>query len=109
MPLPKSDNAANEDKEEGQVEKDKHRWDAADLEKVTDFHEDKDEMNEVSKESIGKLQSKTQAEAKKIVIRKEDVQVIVDELEVPRSIAERKLIKHEGNLKSALRDLMGFS
>lgn len=40
MPLPKSDNAANEDKEEGQVEKDKHRWDAADLEKVVHFMQD---------------------------------------------------------------------
>uniref|UniRef100_A0A915D0U4 Nascent polypeptide-associated complex subunit alpha-like UBA domain-containing protein n=2 Tax=Ditylenchus dipsaci TaxID=166011 RepID=A0A915D0U4_9BILA len=112
MPSPTNNATANDEKEEDQMEKvEKHRWDAADLEKVTDFHEDKDEMNEVSKESIqslGNLKLNAQAESKKIIIRKEDVQLIVDELEVPKAIAERKLIQHGGDLKAALKDIMGF-
>ncbi|KAL3082774.1 hypothetical protein niasHS_010576 [Heterodera schachtii] len=87
----------------------KNRWDAdaANLEKVTDFHEEKDEMNEISKESLGNL--KAQPGEKRFSVRKEDVQTIVDELEVSRIIAEKKLIQHEGNLKAALLDLMGFA
>uniref|UniRef100_A0A183BUG3 HYPK_UBA domain-containing protein n=1 Tax=Globodera pallida TaxID=36090 RepID=A0A183BUG3_GLOPA len=86
----------------------KNRWDAdaANLEKVTDFQEEKDEMNEISKESLGNL--KAQPGEKRFTVRKEDVQTIVEELEVSRVIAERKLIQHEGSLRAALLDLMGF-
>jgi uncharacterized protein YpuA (DUF1002 family) len=46
---------------------------------VTDFHDDnKDEMNEVSQESLGNL--KAQAEQNKFTLKKEDIQTIVSEL-----------------------------
>ena len=32
----------------------------------------------------------------------------VDELELPRARAEKKLIKHDGDVMLALKDLMGF-
>ena len=79
---------------------------AADLEKVTDFHEDKDEMNIVSTESLGNL--KAQPEQKKFTLRKEDIQTIMQELEVPRLMAERKLVQHKGNLRAAILDMIGF-
>jgi hypothetical protein len=85
------DNDANEDGDskspidDGQINKQT----AADLEKVslqsssklifhlkmTDFHEEGDEMNEVSKESLGNL--KAQPEQKKFTLKKEDIQTIV--------------------------------
>lgn len=42
---------------------------------MTDFQEDKDEMNVVSTESLSNL--KAQTEQKKFTIKKEDIQIIV--------------------------------
>ena len=78
------------------------------LVQMTDFHEEKDEMNEVSKESLGNLKAQ-QPEQKKFTVRKEDIQYIVQELEVPRIVAERKLMQHEGNLRAAIIDMIGFN
>lgn len=75
---------------------------------MTDFHEDRDEMGELSKESLGNLESADTSEVKRIVIRKEDVEYVMDELEVTRAAAERYLFKYEGNVKAAIRDIVGF-
>ena len=45
---------------------------------MTDFHEDKDEMNEVTKESLGNLMVSTQSPKKRVQIRQEDIRMIVN-------------------------------
>lgn len=75
---------------------------------MTDFHEDKDEMDELSKESLGKLESADISEVKKILIRKEDIEYLTEELELTKATAERLLFKHEGDVKAAVRDIVGF-
>jgi len=97
------------DQADGEDERvdDKHRWDAKDLEKVTQFHDDGDEMGEVSKESlIGIGQNKLSTIESKIVLKKDDINLIMSELDVPQYIAEKKLIEHKGDVKEALRDLI---
>lgn len=44
---------------------------------MTDFHEDKDEMNEVTKESLGNLMVSSQSPKKRVQIRQEDIRMIV--------------------------------
>ncbi|VDD94090.1 unnamed protein product [Enterobius vermicularis] len=89
--------------------KSKHdRANAADLEKVTDFQEESDSVKGVSREKLDSLISGAQVTKKKVVVKKEDIQLIVDELELPRARAEKKLIKHDGDVMLALKDLMGF-
>lgn len=75
---------------------------------VTDFHDDRDEMSAISTESIGQLKAAPQQDAR-VVIKKEDIQLIIDELEVTKFLAEKKLIQHNGDVAAALKDLMGFS
>ncbi|KAJ7436204.1 hypothetical protein FB451DRAFT_1108886 [Mycena latifolia] len=41
-------------------------------------------------------------------IRREDIDVIVSEFEIPKAQAERVLLDHKGNLKDALRTLAGL-
>lgn len=65
-------------------------------------------MNEISYESLGNLKAASNPEIKRILIRKEDINLIVDQLEVLKSVAEQKLVKHEGDVKAAMRDIMGF-
>lgn len=66
---------------------------------VTQFTEESDEMGEVSKESLGNLKVQPESNANKIIIRKEDIQLIMDELGVPKYVAERKLVENAGDLK----------
>lgn len=65
-------------------------------------------MNEISYESLGNLKAPTNPEIKRILIRKEDINFIVEQLEVLKSVAEQKLVKHEGDVKAAMRDIIGF-
>ncbi|XP_064471671.1 huntingtin-interacting protein K-like [Ornithodoros turicata] len=93
----------------------KHDSGAADLEKVTDYAEDKeirtqDIMGAMS--VIGERHSKEtaekaarQKELAKVTIRKEDVELIMHEMEIPRHIAELKLREHQGNVVEALIEL----
>ncbi|KAL7070408.1 hypothetical protein ACQ4LE_010310 [Meloidogyne hapla] len=81
---------------------------AADLEKVTDFHEDREAVSEISRESLGNLKM-AQPEQKNFTIKREDIQLIMQELEVPRIVAETKLIQHEGDLRAAILDLIDCS
>ncbi|VDK71688.1 unnamed protein product [Onchocerca ochengi] len=87
-------------------------WAAADLEKVTDFNEDSDIGREVSNEKLDSLisgPSGSLRENRKIVnVRKEDVLLIMDELELPKIRAEKKLIEHNGDVIAATKDLLGF-
>ncbi|VDI24206.1 huntingtin-interacting protein K-like [Mytilus galloprovincialis] len=93
----------------------KHDSGAADLEKVTDFVEE----TEISAQSIGDAMNKLtekktkeraefiarEKELSKIKISKEDVDLIVLEMEIGRSLAERKLREHKGDIVEALVEL----
>ncbi|VDM95367.1 unnamed protein product [Thelazia callipaeda] len=87
-------------------------WAAADLEKVTDFNEDSDNGREVSNEKLDSLISGPSGPSKgnqKIVnIKKEDILLIMHELELPKIRAEKKLIEHNGDIIAAVKDLLGF-
>lgn len=88
---------------------------AADLEKVTDYAEEKeistqDVANAIS--AIGDRRNKAALEKQarekellKVSIKKEDVDLIVRELEISRSIAERTLREYHGNVVNALTAL----
>ncbi|VDM76394.1 unnamed protein product [Strongylus vulgaris] len=60
---------------------DKHNWGAADLEKVRQ---------------------------KIINIKKDDLEMIMNELELPKSVVERKLIEVNGDPIAAMKSFMGF-
>lgn len=75
---------------------------------MTGFHEDRDEMNELSKESLGKLKSADTSEVENIKIQSKDVDFLMEELELTRVTSERYLFKHKGDLKNAIRDIIGF-
>lgn len=65
-------------------------------------------MNAISTESIGQLKAAPQ-QNHRVIIKKEDIQLIIDGLEVTRFLAEKKLVQHNGDVSAALKDLMGFS
>ncbi|KAJ8974183.1 hypothetical protein NQ317_004862 [Molorchus minor] len=85
---------------------------AADLEKVTDYAEEK----EISSQNvagaisaIGDRRNKAALEKQerenellKVSIKKEDVDLIVREMEISRVVAERTLREYHGNVVSAL-------
>uniref|UniRef100_A0A914UR19 Nascent polypeptide-associated complex subunit alpha-like UBA domain-containing protein n=1 Tax=Plectus sambesii TaxID=2011161 RepID=A0A914UR19_9BILA len=102
-----NDTPVDEEDEASQKNPHKHNSGQADLEKVTDFAEDK-ELRISS--DVGTLIGNTGSEdTAKLTIRKEDVDLIMRELEVPRVKAERKLREHRGNAKAAMKDLLGFA
>jgi len=90
----------------------KHDSGAADLEKVTDYEEER----EISSQDIagamsliGDKRSKEtaervarQRELAKVVIKKDDVELIMKEMEIPRSTAELKLRECHGSVVEAL-------
>ncbi|XP_068708881.1 huntingtin-interacting protein K-like [Montipora foliosa] len=88
---------------------------SADLERVTDYAEEK-EINtsdlenalslvegKYSEEKAAKLQR--EKELARVVIKKEDVDLIVEEMEIPRVAAERRLREHKGDVVEALVSL----
>ncbi|KAJ6526294.1 hypothetical protein DFH09DRAFT_936247 [Mycena vulgaris] len=46
--------------------------------------------------------------AQRDTIRREDVDLIVSEFEIPKVQAERVLVEHKGNVTDALRSLVGL-
>lgn len=75
---------------------------------VTDYHGDKEDMK-LTSSALGDLMS-GEAVAKKntVNVKKEDLDWMVRELDLPRLRVERKLIEHNGDVKAAVRDLIGF-
>ncbi|XP_033842791.1 huntingtin-interacting protein K [Periophthalmus magnuspinnatus] len=90
----------------------KHDSGAADLERVTDYAEEKEISSEdlqTAMSVIGDRRSREQKakqerekELAKVTIRKEDVELIMFELEISRVVAERSLREHMGNVVEAL-------
>lgn len=88
----------------------KHDSGAADLERVTNYAEEKEiksdasfisVINDVKRQDDAKKLAKEQ-ELAKVSIKKEDVEVITRELEIPKQKAERALREHQGNLIETL-------
>ncbi|XP_012942543.1 huntingtin-interacting protein K isoform X1 [Aplysia californica] len=90
----------------------KHDAGAADLEKVTDYVEEKeiaaqdiqDAMRVVSdrQNREAKAKHEKEKELSKVKINKDDVDLIVHEMEIPRTKAERVLREYKGNIVEAL-------
>merc|ERR1712002_82802 len=90
----------------------KHDSGAADLEKVTDYVEETeissqdmaDAMRAVNDRKAKEAAEKQQLEKElsKIKITKEDVDLIIQEMEISQTLAERKLREHRGNVVEAL-------
>ncbi|KAG8179790.1 hypothetical protein JTE90_002829 [Oedothorax gibbosus] len=109
------ENTTNEEDEKPQKKVAKHDSGAADLEKVTDYAEE----TEISSQDIigamslfGDKHSKESAEKAarqkelaKVIIKKEDVDLIMQEFEIARNTAELKLREHHGNVVEALTEL----
>lgn len=109
-------NGSNEDvPEKSQKKTAKYDSGAADLEKVTDYAEEKeissqDVAGAIS--AIGDRRNKEvlekqarEIELLKVSIKKEDVDLIVREMEIPRTVAERTLREYHGNVVNALTAL----
>lgn len=85
---------------------------AADLEKVTDYAEEKEISTQNVAGAISAIGDRRNKEALekqarekellKVSIRKEDVDLIVREMEISRTIAERTLREYHGNVVNAL-------
>ncbi|MCL4134347.1 UNVERIFIED_CONTAM: hypothetical protein GTU68_061312 [Idotea baltica] len=88
----------------------KHDSGAADLERVTNYAEEKEiksdanfmsVINDVKRQDEVKKMAK-EKELAKVSIKKEDVELIVQELEIPKIKAEKVLREHQGNLIETL-------
>ncbi|KAK7602264.1 hypothetical protein V9T40_009705 [Parthenolecanium corni] len=86
---------------------------ARDLEKVTDYAEEKEVISvdqfQGAMSIIGDRRNREAAEKRakenelmKVSIKKEDVDLIVKEMEIPRNLAERTLRVHHGSVVNAL-------
>ncbi|EYC37937.1 hypothetical protein Y032_0756g2090 [Ancylostoma ceylanicum] len=99
--------------EEEAKQNDKHNWGAADLEKASfnglnEVVEDKDDLN-MSSDALGKIMSHPQPVRQKIInIKKDDLEMIMNELELPKSVVERKLIEVNGDPMAAMKSFIGF-
>uniref|UniRef100_A0A286XQ87 Huntingtin interacting protein K n=2 Tax=Cavia porcellus TaxID=10141 RepID=A0A286XQ87_CAVPO len=90
----------------------KHDSGAADLERVTDYAEEKEIQSsnlETAMSVIGDRRSREQKarqerekELAKVTIKKEDLELIMSEMEISRAAAERSLREHMGNVVEAL-------
>ncbi|XP_075042122.1 huntingtin-interacting protein K-like [Mixophyes fleayi] len=90
----------------------KHDSGAADLERVTDYAEEKQIQSsnlETAMSVIGdkwsreqKAKQEREKELAKVTIKREDVELIMNEMEIQRSVAERSLREHMGNVVEAL-------
>ena len=95
----------------------KHNSGAADLEKVTDYAEEKeisagdDLNNAINVISDKRKQEADLKEAKErqlasVKVKKEDVELILNEFEITKMRAERVLKEHNGDLSAALTSLI---
>jgi NACalpha-BTF3-like transcription factor len=96
-----------------------HNSGAADLEKVTDYAEEKEildvgsgnlnnAMNAISDKRKKEADQKAEKEKQlaSVKVKKEEVELLVNEFEIVKSKAERVLKEHSGDLSSALAALI---
>ncbi|KRX49291.1 Huntingtin-interacting protein K [Trichinella nativa] len=87
-----------------------HKYDsgAADLQKVTDYEEEKEIPSQITQSAVTNIldTSKTKlnepGEGTTIVIKKEDVELLINEMELTKCTAEKTLRKYQGDVKKAL-------
>merc|ERR1719356_1705630 len=109
----------NEDKPQpAPIKEKKHDSGVADLEKVTDYAEDKEILstgNELEEAIVAIRKKQEQKKAEKLArerelakvpIKKEEVELIMTEMEIPKDKAERTLREHGGNVVLALTALV---
>ncbi|CAF0718132.1 unnamed protein product [Brachionus calyciflorus] len=107
----------DEDKDtQAQAQQGKHNTGAADLEKVTDYAEEKEISGGNLDNAINAITDKRRRDAEQkadlekrlasVKVKKEDVDVVVQEFEVPRPKAERVLKENNGDLQAALTALL---
>ncbi|RUS88061.1 hypothetical protein EGW08_004227 [Elysia chlorotica] len=90
----------------------RHDAGAADLEKVTDYEEEKEIASQDIQDAMRVVSDRQNREAKakhdkekelsKVKINKDDVDFIVQEMEISRIRAERILREYKGNITEAL-------
>ncbi|CAG2163091.1 unnamed protein product [Oppiella nova] len=90
----------------------KHDSGAADLEKVTDFEEEREISSQDIADAMSLFDDKRSKETAervarmrelaKVVINKDDVELIMKEMEIPRTTAELKLRECAGSVVEAL-------
>jgi len=105
-----NDNDLTEEAEKNarKIKEKKHDAGAADLERVTDYAEETEisasdisgVMGLIGEEVAVRLAK--EKELLKVQIKKEDVELLVRELEISQEKAERKLREHGGNLMDTL-------
>lgn len=93
----------------------KHDSGAADLEKVTDYVEESEVNTENMAEAVNLIgvrrsqetaeREKRRKELDKVTIRKEDVELIMNEMEIPKTQAELTLRENNGDIVKALTAL----
>ncbi|RNA39275.1 huntingtin-interacting K [Brachionus plicatilis] len=94
----------------------KHNTGAADLEKVTDFVEEKEISGDNLDNAITAILDKRKLEAEQkaelerrlasVKVKKEDVELICHEFEITKPKAERILKENSGDLRAALTALV---
>lgn len=105
-------NGNSEESEKSQKKGAKYDSGAADLEKVTDYAEEKEISTQNVAGAISAIGVRRNKEAlekqarekelMKVSIKKEDVDLIVREMEITRILAERTLREHHANVVKAL-------
>ena len=112
------DHVEGDDNTQAAVKAKQHDSGAADLEKVTDYAEDKEIVSTDNgfKEAIVAIRKKQEQmkedkvarerELAKVPIKKEDVELIMTEMEIPEDRAVRTLREHGGNVVLALTALV---
>ncbi|CAI5438242.1 unnamed protein product [Caenorhabditis angaria] len=91
--------------EEKQV--DKHNWGSDELSKVSDTQEEREDTK-MSAAALDKMISSAVPTRPKINIKREDLLMIMNELELPEATVRSKLIETNGDARAALRSLIGF-
>ncbi|EFP00557.1 hypothetical protein GCK72_000143 [Caenorhabditis remanei] len=93
--------------EEEKQQVDKHNWGSEELSKVSDTKEDGDDLK-LNTDALGNLFNASAPARPKINIKKEDLQLIMNELELPEATVRAKLIDTNGDVGEALRSLCGL-
>ncbi|CAH8842045.1 unnamed protein product [Trichobilharzia szidati] len=87
---------------------------AADLERVTDYFEEKElsvgldavkAVSDTAGDAVAADKAQKQKQMLKVKVRNEDIALICQEMEVSKLMAERHLKEHQGDLYETLVDL----
>ena len=111
------ENGANEVENESQPLQKTHAAEAStDLERITDYEEDKEVSSQDIANAVSLIEgrhseermekAKREKELAQVKITKEDVDLIVDQMEISQILAEKSLREHKGDVVEALVSLL---